>query len=294
MRRLLSFFVLGALLLLGKRSLLEPRAELRTLQVDVKASASTAELERAIDEAILIEQAIAAGGALVDPLVREQLLSSMRDRSDCTQSEDDAALLAQALALGLHRADQVTRQRLVFQAEQLLMAGSTQSTESERELRDYLTAHASRYALEPRYSFVQITLSSRRGVAGVADAERLLDQLRREQTSEAEAVRLGDPTLLPHVWSSASASALDGRFGAGFSRALAELPEGSWSGPIASAYGLHLIQLRARTGRALPALGTVRARVLSDYRHDLRRELLRERLRMLRRQYHIDLRRRRA
>src|SRR6202008_2866117 len=108
------------------------------------AQASPPEVERAIDEAVLVDQALAHGGALIDPVVREQLLRSMRIGPSSEQGSD-AELLERALSLGLPRADPLVRQRLSFQAQQVLRAGARLEAPSDAVLAAYLEQHAQRY-----------------------------------------------------------------------------------------------------------------------------------------------------
>jgi hypothetical protein len=295
LRKLATCLLLGALLLVGKTAL-ERRmaaAPVTTLRVVVKDSVSPEQLERAIDEAVLVEQAIDHGGALVDPLVREQLLANMRDQRRVGEREDDAALLKRALALGLHRADPVTRQRLVFQAEQLLTAGAANSQVEDQTLDLYLHQHADRYLLPVRVSFTQLALARGRHGAQVGEvASQLLQTLRREQVLPTQGQ--GDATLLPRDWSETPADTLDARFGPGFASQLLAQPDGAWSGPLESAYGQHLVFIHTRLASELPPLGQVHARVLADYRHDHRRALLRERLRALRGGYRVEVHRLRS
>lgn len=293
MRHLLAFFALGALLFLAKGRLAQSsRAPARpTLTVYVAASAQPAESERAIDEALLIEEAMRSGAALIDPVVREQLLSSMR--AQASEGDDDAALLARALELGLHRADVVTRQRLVFQAEQLLTERALREPVANATLRAYLAAHEERYRLPVRSSFCQVLVSRARHADTLAvDAATLLSRLQLEPASHAGV--LGDPTLLPRELESVDDRAIDASFGAGFAASLRAARPGQWAGPIASAYGLHLVLVHVRGETRLPSLDSLRPRLLADYRHDRRGAVLRARLRELRTRYQLDLRKGRA
>jgi hypothetical protein len=293
MRHLFWFFVLGATLLAGKVALerVWSRVESAPLVVHVRADASSVDRERAIDEAVLVEEAWRAGGARIDPVVREQLLTSMRATKSEDGVEDDAALLERALALGLHRADPVTRQRLAFQAEQLLTARVATERPGEAVLDAYLRAHRARYALPARVSFVQVFVSSgRHGAELASDASTLLSELRRARVPAEAAASFGDPSLFPRRFAAVDAVALDAQLGPGFARALWRSPLGQWAGPIPSAYGLHLVWLEEHSDGRVPALFELRERVLADYRHDRRRELLRERLRALRSSYRVELR----
>ena len=57
-----------------------------------------------------------------------------------------------------------------------------------------------------------------------------------------------------------------------FAEGLAALPTGEWSGPLESAYGLHLVHIDARTEGVLPPLDEVRAEVERDWAFAQREE----------------------
>jgi parvulin-like peptidyl-prolyl isomerase len=63
------------------------------------------------------------------------------------------------------------------------------------------------------------------------------------------------------------------------------LPEGTWSDPIESAYGLHLVWVRERTPSAVPPLSAVRNRVVHGLLQERRDARLERRLREWRRRY---------
>jgi parvulin-like peptidyl-prolyl isomerase len=53
-------------------------------------------------------------------------------------------------------------------------------------------------------------------------------------------------------------------FGPELAAALETLPVGGWQGPVPSAYGVHLLELRARDPARAPALAEVREAVERD------------------------------
>ena len=57
-----------------------------------------------------------------------------------------------------------------------------------------------------------------------------------------------------------------------FAEHLAELPTGEWSGPVESAFGLHLVFVDASTEGRLPALAEVREAVARDWSYARREE----------------------
>jgi hypothetical protein len=283
MRPLLHFFLIGALLFFAKRQLTSHAA--KELTVFVARDASAEEIERTIDEAVLLEHAIARGAYLSDPVVREQLLATMR--VDAAVREDGDVLIDRALALGLHRADPLVRARLRLQAEQLVVAAAPSEDPRDDALIAYVAAHAARYASPSTTSLEQVFVRPNREGATL---ERDLRTLARALADGgASSALLGDPSLLPRKLVDASGPVLDARFGPGFAEAVRGASVGRWVGPVSSSYGLHFVRVTARAPLRIPPLAEIRARALADYRHDQRAVVLRERLRALRAQYRIHI-----
>jgi hypothetical protein len=77
---------------------------------------------------------------------------------------------------------------------------------------------------------------------------------------------LGERTLLPAQLSISPPNAIDGVFGKGFFELLAKLPPGVWTGPVVSAYGVHLVRILDSLPARTPPLEEVRDAVLRDWR----------------------------
>ncbi|MGH8691779.1 MAG: peptidyl-prolyl cis-trans isomerase [Burkholderiales bacterium] len=169
----------------------------------------------------------------------------------------------EGLAMGLDRDDPVVRRR-IGQKMAFLAEGLTPQAPSEGELQAWLDAHATDYAIEPRYSLRQVFFDpARRGDALEAD----LVKARAALQGEAAAVgtdRLGDATLLPAALRRARASEIESVFGRDFAQALAQLTTGVWQGPVRSGYGVHLVMVEAREEAYTPTLDAVRAHVERD------------------------------
>jgi hypothetical protein len=172
-------------------------------------------------------------------------------------------LYREALALGLERDDAVIRQRLRQKMEFLGEDATEQAAPTEAELMAFLTEHQTRFQAPPRVSFAQVYLSpDRRGREIERDAERLLAALTTGETAAAEA---GDPLLEPEFEDLASADVVR-LFGQPFAARLAALPIGSWSGPVPSPYGLHLVLVRERRPGGVPQLDEIRDAVALEWR----------------------------
>jgi hypothetical protein len=172
----------------------------------------------------------------------------------------EEVLYREALALGLDRDDLIVRRRM-RQKMEFLNDGLSEREPDDAELRAYLEANAERFAVEPRFSFEQVFVSAERPGSPDERAARLLARL----ADGEDPAGLADPTLLPRSLTQATPREVAAAFGASFAQALAEAPEGRWSGPVASSFGLHLVRVGAREPGRAPALEEVRGAVAREW-----------------------------
>ncbi len=172
----------------------------------------------------------------------------------------------EALALGLDRDDVVIRRRMRQKMEFLIDATAGAIAPGEEELAAWYAEHREAFREPMRLDFEQIYLGQR------ADPETVA-ALRARLAGGADPAALGEPTLLPPAMNAALAAAVDGVFGPGFFARLEGLPTGRWQGPVESAYGLHLVRIRARREGAVPPLEQVREDVLRRWRMEKAAEL---------------------
>ncbi len=177
----------------------------------------------------------------------------------------EEALYREGVALGVDQDDTIIRRRVRQKMEFFVDDIVEVAEPAEAELDAWLTDHAQSYATPARFTFRQVYLNpDRRGDALRADAERVLEELRSTKgTSDPR--ELGDGSLLDHAYSDAGADIVARSFGQAFADHLAELPTGEWSGPVESAFGLHLVLIDASTEGRLPALAEVREAVARDW-----------------------------
>jgi len=155
-----------------------------------------------------------------------------------------------------------------FFVDDLVDSGET----PEAALEAWLAEHPESYAHPARYTFQQVYLSSdRRGDALLADAERLLVEL-RSTDGTTDLRKLGDRSLLQATYADYRADMFEGSFGQSFAEQLAGLASGEWSGPVESSFGLHLVFIEASTPGRLADLAEVRDEVERDWRHAQRQE----------------------
>ena len=167
----------------------------------------------------------------------------------------------EALRLGLDRDDEVVMRRM----RSKMIATSTSAAEAasptDAQLQALLNRDPARYALDPHYTLAQIYLGTD-DAAARAGATELLGRLRQGASPDG----MGRPAPVPPRFSSVPASALASMFGDEFTAALRNAPTGSWTGPIGSGLGLHLVRIESRKVPSPPQLADVRQRLENDWR----------------------------
>lgn len=210
-----------------------------------------------VDDELLFRRALELGLHRDDPVVRNRLVQNMRFASP-DAADDAEALYAEALELGMDRTDVVVHRRLVQRMRLGIEAGALDPEPDEAELRAWYEAHAADFVRAPRVRIVQIFFDREREEA----ARAALAELRAGADVEPVLQR-GDAFLHPARQPLQSERELAGRFGAEFARRLFALPEDRWEGPLASAYGFHLVRVEERQESRQRSLDEVRGPVRS-------------------------------
>ncbi|WFT81757.1 MULTISPECIES: peptidyl-prolyl cis-trans isomerase [unclassified Methylobacterium] len=180
-------------------------------------------------------------------------------------------LAREARALGLDRQDTVVRRRLAQKLSFLVEDTARIAEPGEDQLRRFYQDHAERYRTAPRLSFQQIFFSPERRPQAAAEASAARTLL--SSASATETLPDGDPLALDSSFADIDLQALSSLFGPAFARAAFALPVGSWSGPVESAYGTHLVLVSSRAQGALRGYDEVRNLVSEDWHRAKEREL---------------------
>lgn len=154
-------------------------------------------------------------------------------------------LSREARTLGLDRNDAYIRRRLAQKAEFLIQDASDAAEPAEADLIAFHAAFPALFSEGPWRSFRQVFFAS----AHRAQAAAALADLR----GGADPGTVGDRLSLEGAYADAEPAEVAKLFGDRFADEVFALTEGSWHGPIASGYGLHLVQVRSvRAGRLRP------------------------------------------
>ena len=231
-----------------------------------------------VDQELLLRAALARGLQRTDALVMRRLIQNQRfvEVSEDAPGATDAELLERAYALGLERTDLVVRRRLIERMRQIIWTGAPQPAASADEV-----PAASEPLLRVSHVFVS---RDRHGSELNEAARRVRAELTRKrlEPDDPEVTRLGDPLLLARDLPPSTPSRLAARLGTSFAEAVSVLATGSWSQPIPSSYGLHLVWVRERLpaaddragpGRRAEPGGTTRRTILEAALQRLRRDV---------------------
>lgn len=197
---------------------------------------------------------------------------------------DEEILAQEALRLGLDRDDVIIRRRLAqkyaFVREDLAAIPEP----DEARLRAYFAEHADLFATPGSMALRQIYFSAERGQGARVAAEAAMGSLQRAP----EATIDGDVFILPLTYASISTSDLERDYGKSFAAALAQAPEGVWTGPVQSAFGWHVVRVEKRHAQAAQDFASVREAVRGRWieeaqskRRDADRKALRARYRIM-------------
>ncbi len=176
----------------------------------------------------------------------------------------EQVLYREAMAMGLDKDDMIIRRRLSQKMKYLFDDLSAVAKPSEEELKKFVSDYPSKFTKPATISFSQVYLDpSEHGDRLEIDSKNLLEELRT--TSVKDTIDFGDRSLLPYDFTNERRSDITSMFGKAFTKQAFSSPINAWEGPFASAYGMHLIYIHARTDDRLPSLSEIRERVEREW-----------------------------
>lgn len=231
--------------------------------------------QNALDEQMLVREALLKGMHKRDTVVRQRLL---RDAEFLGIEGDSAVKIEAVLAMGMLESDEVIRRRLIQLLEHSVASEISAQRPSEAALKQLHEQSPALTEMPARYSFRQ------RFYAKATQAEQALFSLHRGEQAAA-----GDVFLSGDVFKELNVSEINSLFGAGFwPEQDAGLPLYHWLGPVKSVYGWHLIQLQEFIPGTVKDFASVRAQLTSNWRREQQQRhwqlyvtALRERYRVL-------------
>jgi PPIC-type PPIASE domain len=201
---------------------------------------------------------------------------------------NEELMAREALEMGLEKDDTIVRRRLAQKLKFLVEDTAHFDEPTEDELRSYYASHADRFKAPATVSFTQVFFNPAGRDDASAAAETSLVALQNGRNGGLAAT-IGDRFLLDGEFQDLDLSAVSGMFGPEFAAALFGLESGAWSGPIRSAYGLHLVFI-SKTSPAVPRpFEEVRGALLADWWREKEETASRVYMDRLRAKYGIEL-----
>lgn len=162
----------------------------------------------------------------------------------------DEIFLNEAVAMGLDKSDPAVKRRL-RQVIEMMMDDYTTTFPTEQQLKEYLDANSDKFRKDPRTSFRQVYFE-------VNQHNEAVDLLKKLQKgAKPESFKLKKLLMLPEEFQSATKFEVEKKIGKQFANAVFAMDIGEWAGPIASAYGWHLVKVSERLEGEVPELNEI-------------------------------------
>jgi peptidyl-prolyl cis-trans isomerase C len=200
----------------------------------------------------------------------------------------EEVLYREALAMGLDQQDTIIKRRLAQKMDFLAEDISDLREPGDEELKDWLRDHPEDFSYPPRISFHHFfyAFDAHGSAAGDVAAEAY-SQVTGQPADFIPAVH--DAFMFENSYVERAPREIAGIFGPKFAEAVFALPPGSWSAPVESGFGWHLVYVDALTPERLPELEEVYADVKSQWMANQREEFKEAAYEVMRAKYEVIL-----
>jgi parvulin-like peptidyl-prolyl isomerase len=239
-----------------------------------------------VDDEVLFQYALALG--MHENSAAQERLAQIADFVEANPHETTQAGKAKAaMDLGLGEGDLVVRRILVDSAKRLIRSVVLLQKPSPEILQQFYAAHTAEFTRPARIRISQVAINGFVRPDAEEQAHRLLARIRAEKLDLQAALALADETPAPVDLPLLTEQSLRSELGGDFATAVMALRPGSWSEPIPSDYGYHLVWVHEFEEARVPPLASVRDEVELELRQKLADDWLKLRLRELRADFDI-------
>ncbi|MEA2559036.1 MAG: hypothetical protein QOH06_540 [Acidobacteriota bacterium] len=243
-------------------------------------------IDMQVDDEVLYQYALALG--MHENSAAQVRLAQIADFVEANPHEATQAGKARAaMDLGLHEGDLVVRRILVDSAKRLIRSVVLLQHPMPEIVEEFYAAHAAEFTRPAHIRISQVAVNGFVRPDSEERARRLLARIRAEKLDFEAALALAEATPAPVHLALQTEQGLQSELGSDFATAVMALRPGSWSEPIPSDYGHHLVWVHEfQEARVLP-LDAVRDEVEQALLQKLADDWLRLRLRELRAEFEI-------
>lgn len=192
----------------------------------------------------------------------------------------------EALKMNLDHNDEIIKRRLAQKMQFLSNDLAAISEPTDEELKKFYDANFENYLSPPMLSFYQIIFSPDNRKDPKNDAEQTL--LKFKEVSFEEMKNKGDALPFPFYFENQDANEINRQLGMQFSETLESLKTDTWTGPIQSGFGYHLIYITDKTASQKPDFADVKKELLRDLEYQNQKNLNEQLLRELKKNYKIQ------
>ena len=167
----------------------------------------------------------------------------------------------EALALGLDAGDSIVRRRLMQKFDFLFGNGAADTDPEDATLQAWYDEHSDRFAIPARLTFTHLWFSpDSRGAATWENATAAMEALQAGTRVE------GDNFPFDDSYTNANHPSVRSVFGEEFADAIFEAPLATWTGPLRSGLGYHVVRITERSDAIIPPLQDIRQLILDEWR----------------------------
>lgn len=204
---------------------------------------------------------------------------------------EEQVLMREAERLGLGEDDTIIRRRLAQKMRFMIEDVDGPETPDDATLKAWFDENTDKFINPERRSFTHIYLSPQsRGEAIDTDAADLLAKITASADDDMWK-KLGDPFMMKRDYEPISKIDATRLFGKEFAADLfgLETSATNWQGPIASAFGLHIVRVNDIQPEVTPTFEEVRSSVLAAWLSETQRGNNQERLKELIAKYTVNV-----
>lgn len=202
---------------------------------------------------------------------------------------EEQALMREAQRLGLGEDDTIIRRRLAQKMRFIIEDVEAPALPDQAVLKTWFEDNISDFVSPETRSFSHIYFSPEAQGDAIDKIARRALKTARSQSAPADWKSLGDPFMLKRQFKDLSAIETTRLFGADFTKGLFAATGDSWQGPIASAFGLHLIRIDSVSPKSTPAFDDVRSQVEAAWQEQSQRIANQNNLKKIIKKYKVDV-----
>jgi hypothetical protein len=189
-----------------------------------------------------------------------------------------------ALAMGLDDKDSIVRRRMTQKMDFLFGNGASDLIPDDSTLHEWYEANPDEFTTPATVSFTHLWFSpDNRGANAKTDAAAALVLTRKNEQPT------GDRFPFDVEFSSANFGEVRNVLGPKFATTVFELPSTTWSGPIQSGLGYHLVYVSEKTLPTLAPLEEVRDLAIQSWREDESARIFEELIANLKAEFEVNI-----